>query len=423
MRYLILLILLTLCTPAVQASALSLEQATQAALENHQRIEQFRARVDQSTAMVGSARAAFLPSVDLDYSYTRRDQDSTLLSKEVSNATLTGSLNLFNGMADLHNYRAANHRASAAAYKLQSIRADIILATKQAFIETLRAVRSLDTAAEGVELLTRQQRDTTLYFKHGIIARNDLLRVEVELSNAEQNLLQAKGKLQISRRQLERVTGLRLTEVDKLDETGLGKLLSFSATKLEPYRQELLEKRSELNYLRELVSAAKRERSANKSGYLPSIDLSIAHEEYGDSLTPNGRSNNYDDDNKLMLNASWNLFNGFADKEAISASNAKIRAAAAELSDTNAALILQLETALQNGRIAAGRLQVAKTGVTQADENYRVSESRVKQQLDTTVDLLDAQFLLTRSRNLEVDARYDLYLNSAILERVLERAD
>ena len=82
--------------------------------------------------------------------------------------------------------------------------------------------------------------------------------------------------------------------------------------------------------------------------------------------------------------------------------------------------ILQLETALQNLRIASGRQQEARAGVVSAEENYRVTQNRFQQQQATTVDLLDAQFLLTRSRNLAIDARYDLYLSAVQLERILE---
>jgi outer membrane protein TolC len=172
-----------------------------------------------------------------------------------------------------------------------------------------------------------------------------------------------------------------------------------------------------LNFLRQELKATKRERRANKGSYLPQLDLAVAHEEYGDDLSP---TSNNSDDNLLTLSASWNLFDGFAREKSIAATDARMRAVAAELRDTEAALVLQLETALQNLRIANGRLLEAKTGVTSAEENYRVTENRFQQQQATTVDLLDAQFLLTRSRNQEINARYDLLLSAAQLERILE---
>lgn len=410
------LLLFFIVTP--QAFALSLEESIAAALKNHQRIEQFRAGADRSQAVVGTARAAFLPSVDIDYSYLEREDDPKSLGDKSSTLSLGASLNLFNGLSDYHNYRAAQQRAKGADYQLQATRADIILETRQAYIEVLRAARSVETAAEGVELLERQKRDTKLKFDYGLIARNDLLRVEVELSSARQDLLQAEGQQQIARRRLERTIGVRLAAEEQLADLTATTLLSFDPTQADQYRRQMLDNRSELHYLRNELLAAKREHRANKGSYLPQIDLAVAHQEYGDELSPTSSD---EDDNLITLTASWNLFDGFAREKKIASASAKARMVAAELHDTEAALVLQLETALQNSRIASGRQQEARAGVTSAEENYRVTENRFQQQQATTVDLLDAQFLLTRSRNLEIDARYDLYLSSAQLERILER--
>ncbi len=420
MRYLIIALLLILFSPAPQLLALTMDEAVQTALQNHQRIEQFRADADQSRAAVGTSRAAFLPSVDLSYDYSKSDQDPFLFGTETSTLAIGASLNLFNGLTDLHNYRAAKQRATAANYQLQGIIADIVLETRQAYIEVLRADRSVTTAAEGVQLLERQKRDADLQLKYGVIARNDLLRVEVELSSARQDLLQAEGKLQITRSQLERMLGKRLPGAEQLIEEDIGNLLASDKAATGNYRQQLLDQRSELNYLRHLVEASALDRQASKGGFLPSVELSARHEEYGDSLSPNGRENNFDDDNRLMLSANWNLFNGFASSNSVSAAEARRRSLAAQLRYTEASLLLQLETTLQNSRIAKGRLLEAKTGVTQAEENYRVTENRFAQQQATTVDLLDAQFLLTNARNLQLNARYDLYLSSALLLRVVE---
>ena len=422
MRALSLTLLLSLICAATPAFSLTLDDALQAALQNHQQIERFRANAASSQAAVGSARAAFLPSVDLGYNYIQQDQDPFQLGSEASTMSLSGSLNLFNGLADYQRYQAAKHLSAGANFQLQGILADIILETKRAYIEVLRAERSADTEKDGVELLQRQQRDAALRFEHGVIARNELLRVEVELSTARQALLRADGDYQIARRRLERVIGIKLNDDDKLQEDTDPRQIAFDLEPTDAYQREMQDKRSELNYLRELVAAAKREKTASKGSYLPNLDLKLSHEEYGDSISPNGRDNSYDEDNKLLLSASWNLFNGLGDHNSVAAANAKVRAATAELRDTEAILLLQLETALKEARVATGQLDESQIGVTQATENYRVTENRYKQQQATTVDLLDAQFLLTRSRNLQVDARYNLYLTSAALERILERA-
>jgi len=401
-----------------QLFALTLDEALDAALQNHQRIVQFQARADQSKAEVGSARAAFLPNVAIDYSYLERDEDPWALGEKSSTLSLGASINLFNGMSDYHSYRAARQRALGADYRLRGTRADIILETRQAYIEVLRAVRSVATAAEGVALLERQKRDAALQFEYGVIARNDLLRVEVELSSARQDLLQAEGQQQIARRQLERTIGVLLPADEVLEEMTAVSLSGLEPTLVDSYRQQMLDNRSELHELRSELQAARQNRRASQGDYLPRVDLAVTHEEYDDDLFS---ASGEEEDNLLALSASWTLFDGFAREKSVAAAGARTRAVAAELRDTEAALVLQLETALQNARIASGRQVEARAGVASAEENYRVTENRFKQQQATTVDLLDAQYLLTRSRNLEINANYDLYLSLARLERVLEK--
>ncbi len=420
MRFFFLLILGSLSVLPTTTSALLLDEAIQAALQNHQQIELFRAGTARANSFADAEKSRFMPSVDLHYNYINRDRDPFQLGDESSTVAIIGSLNLFNGLQTQHNYKAAEHRARAAEYQLKSSIADIILATRQSYIEILRADRSVETAREGVELLKRQLHDAELQFEYGLIARNDLLRVEVELSSARQQLLTTEGQFKIARRKLERTTGLQLRD-EHFVEQGLQEFKVGNSDAIVSYRQELLEKRSELNYLREQLLASKRDCSASKGSYLPRIDLSLAHEEYGDSPIPGDLADSADNDNKLMLNARWNLFDGFARRSAVAAANASTRAVAAELHDTEAELLLQLETVLHNAHIAKGRLQEAKIGVLQAEENYRVTENLFQQQQATTVDLLDAQFLLTRSRNMEINAHYDLFLASAVLDRILER--
>lgn len=410
------ILLLLLSGFTVQAAALTLNEAIKAAQQNHQRIEQFSASADQSRASVGIAKAVFLPRVDLGYSYLQRDEDPYALGEKSATLSLGASINLFNGLGDYHNYRSAQYRAEGADYQLQGTQADVILATAQAYIEALRAAHSVATAAEGVALLERQQRDTSLKFEYGLIARNDLLRIDVELSSARQDLLRAEGQQQIALRQLERTCGIRGINSKDLHELTENSLLSVDFNSRESYRKQMLKNRSELNYLRSEIESSKSERRANQGSYLPRIDLSVSHEEYADDLTL--KSN--DKDNLLTLRASWNLFDGFAREKTLAVSSAKTRALTAQLCDTQETLNLQLETALENNRIAHGRQQEARTGVTSAEENYRVTDNRFQQQQATTVDLLDAQFLLTRARNLEINARYDLLLSSALLERILE---
>lgn len=403
---------------ATTASSLTIEEAVRLALDSHQQIDLARADLELARANADSTRSAFLPRLDLGYQYINRDRDPFSSGSEGSTLSIGGSINLFNGWRDQYSHEASQKLVKAESYRLQATIADIVLATQRGYIEVLRAGKSIETAREGVELLERQKRDAQYQFEYGLIARNELLRIDVELSSSRQQLLTAEGQLRIAIARLERLVGKSL-EGEEYSEKGFDKK-SWEADR-DQYRQELLANRSELKYLNQNVAAAESQRQSERGNFWPGVDLALTHERYGDSAIPGDLPGTPDYDNKLLVTANWNLFDGFYTRSRVKAAAARLKTAAAQLRNTEAELFQQLDTALQNAYIATGKLNEAQTGVSQAVENYRVTQNRFQQQQATTVDLLDAQFLLTRARNLEIDARYNLYLASAILERILER--
>jgi outer membrane protein TolC len=122
-----------------------------------------------------------------------------------------------------------------------------------------------------------------------------------------------------------------------------------------------------------------------------------------------------------MVQASWTLFSGFDTRYELVGRKHEIRARQEEVKSTQDRLTLQLQTALEAFRVSERNLATAETAAVQAEENYRVNETRYRSNVATTVDLLDAQEFLTRARNERVKAKYDLYLSAVVIERVLER--
>jgi outer membrane protein TolC len=400
--------------------ALTIDEAVAAALENNHRIKQYRHLEDSALEGVGKARAGFLPSLDLGYAFTEKDEAIFAVGSRYSVFQVEATYNLFNGMSDLKGLRGAMASADAARYRKNAIRADVVLAARKAFIGVLRAGRSAEVAVEGVELLEKQKRDAELFYREGLIARNDLLRVEVELASARQGLIEAEGGLRVRRKGLERVMGVGLVDEQKIED--FSGLPDVEDMRFETLVDEMLRKRSEIMYLEALRDSSRYAMEAERSGYLPSIDLSLLYEEFGDSAFPDGIETSYDYDSKVMLTATWNLFDGFETRHGVREARYLMRAAEEELEDTKDEMALQLREALEGYRVAKGKLDVAEAAVSQAEENYRVTESQFRLRAATTVDQLDARFFLTRARNQYNTALYDLHESVAALDRVLEKS-
>lgn len=400
------------------ASALSMEDAVALALENNHAIKRAGFEYDSARAGLWESRAGFMPSLKASYSYATSNEDAYSTGSEYSVATVTAAYNVFAGFADYNRVREAKAKASAARYQTRSTRAGVVLLARKAYTEVLRAESALITSREGVDLLERQRNDSALFFREGLIAKNELLKVEVELATALQMLLEAEGGHRIARRALETTIGIELNgeALEPISIPPEGTQMDFEAM-----RQQLLANRSELRYLRLIQQAYDHAASATGGAMLPSVDLSLSHSEYGDSPTIGGRENSYDRETVSMITASWTIFDGLRSYNGKNRQRYIARATGERLKEMKKILLLQLRSAIEDFTVSRQKLVVAETAVGQAQENYRVTDLQFKERVATTTDLLDARNYLTDAKDRYNTALYDLHIAKATIERVLER--
>jgi outer membrane protein TolC len=406
-----------------EAAALTMEEAVTFAIANNHRIKQFENLEYSAMEDVGVKRSAFWPSADLSYSYSDVETSGgtaigSTFNRNVGVGTAEISYNLFNGLSDLKSLKESRARAEASMYEKDAVVADVVLETKTAYIGVLRAMRAEKTAGEGVELLERQARDAKRFYEVGLFAKNDLLKVEVELASARQDLISAKGDMVVAKKRLARTMGTGILEDEVISEPE--EMPSMGELSYETLSAEALERRSELKQLDALDEAYNYNVGAIKGEYLPRIDIAFSHNRYGDNADLDGRAFLHDEDNRVVLSATWNVFSGFSTKHGIEKARFQQMATHHQLKDTEEEVLFQLREALEGYEVSIGRLEAAETAVLQAEENYRVTENQFRERVATTTDLLDARFFLTRARNQVNNALYDVHLWAARLERVIE---
>jgi outer membrane protein TolC len=418
MRILLIIVLAWLSLSPHSVQALTIEQAVNDALKYNPQIQQFFELENAAISRSDQAEAPFWPQIDANYNYWRGDRDPFLASQERSLAETSASYNLFNGGSDWFSLQQAKHLAEAASYKYQSVVADVVLEVKDAYIRALRAERTVETEGKSVELLQKQRNETRLRLEQGLLARNELLRVDVEMATAQQVLETAKGRLEIARKTLAKALGRSIEGEESLADLTLEPVAPGPG---ETLSQEMFARRSELKFLHSLLNAQKAGKKAVRGELMPEVDLVLSYDRFGNHGLPQTSDTDYDSESKALLQASWTLFSGFDTRYKLVEREHEIRARQKELRATEDQLTLQLQTALEAFRVSERNLATAETAELQAEENYRVNDNRYRANIATTVDLLDAQEFLTRARNERIKALYDLHLSAVVIERVLER--
>jgi outer membrane protein TolC len=418
MKRLAVVLLASLLFP-LPGSALTMEEAVALALENNHRVRDFRYRSKAQGKRVDSRKAPFWPEVEVSYDYERRENVfSSFQTRDSSAFTGEISYNLFRGFSDLNTLKSARSTLTASLYEQKTTEADVVLDVKRAYIRLLRTGKTLEVNRESVTLLERQSRDAEKFWRAGLTAKNEYLRVEVELASARQDLLQAETNVRIAREALDRAVGVPVGKDAVIEDIGFVEPEDLND---EALSRAMLAGRSELKFLEAQRVAREYARDSIRGGYLPSVDLSVAHSRFGETFAFEGLPDPlFDSDTSASVAAKWNIFEGFRTKNDILAETSEIRAIEERIQDTRAELLLQLKTAVEEYRVSAGRIELSKKGVEQAEENYRITENQFRERVATSTDLLDARVFLTRARNEYNNAVYNLGLSLAILERVVE---
>ncbi|WP_022849782.1 TolC family protein [Limisalsivibrio acetivorans] len=414
-------ILLSLAlVPVVASSAygLTIDEAVEKALANNHEIKEYRFLSEQEKNTVEASRAPYKPGISAGYGYSRTSRDEKYGEQENSSADITISYNVYSGGAKDINLQSAKEKYQAQKHYEKSVEADLILDVKTAYINILKAKKDIEVEKEAVQLLERQLKDTRLSFEVGVVAKNEVLKVESELASEHQKLLVAESKLRTYMHELESYINEDISENDEfVDISGVEK------KKLDEKKlySELTENRSELKYLDGLVQSSELGAKSTLAGDRPRVDVSGAYKTYGDDFVPADRDYTYDDEFVVSASVSWSIFDGNSRKNTAAAQKAYANSLRQRLLKTKTDLKYALNYALEQYELAVSSLEVSEKEVEYAEENYRITENQYKQRVSTTTDLLDARTYLTRARNNYNKALYDMYKAMVEINRVVEK--
>jgi outer membrane protein TolC len=397
---------LTVC--AQNLNILTLNEAVQIALKSNHDIQSKNYDYLESVQNVKLSNSSLLPKVGLSYDYNSADEARSGIEKD---ATLSAkaTYNLFNGFKDISNKNSAKFLSKSSQFSLSALKQDIILNTKTSYINYLDKQNAVQTYKSAYNLFQEQYEDSKNRYEEGLIAKNDLLQVQVNMSSAKQNIVKAMGDLKVAKYSLSNILGgldLSSTNIQKLADT---KLLKSN------YEPKFLENRSELQALKMNIEAIKQQKKSVKSSYYPKLDASLSHNKYYEDISSN------EDQNIASLSASWNLYNGGYDESQGNIYRTRYLKSKTQLAKTKLDIKLQYENAVSNLEVAIDNLATATLSLELATENYSIVRNRFDEGISTSTDLTDANYLLTQSKQGINRAYFDKYLAIATLDRIFEK--
>lgn len=264
---------------------------------------------------------------------------------------------------------------------------------------------------ESVDRMAEHLRNVQSQYDVGVVAKADLLRSQVELSDAEQSLIQAENNYMVAEANLNKIVGLPLSTTLELDN-----ILVYA-----PYDHDLdycmkyaAENRPELKQAWQNVLAARGALKAAISGHMPQITAS-ASQQWSSDNWPGDENGNWG----VGVTVSLNVFDTGVTQSNIHGAQADLKSAKETYRDTVDSVNLEVRTNYLNMREAERRIKNTELAVEQAEEDYRIAQLRYLNGVGTNTDVMDAHEALTEAKTNYLQALYDYNTDKVDLETAI----
>jgi outer membrane protein TolC len=297
-----------------------------------------------------------------------------------------------------------------AAIKRQVTRREVAFQVAQAYYRLLEAQRLTEVARTSVTQLEAQQREAQSLFDNGVIGKNDLLRAGLALASAKQREIQMRGNVILGRGQLAVLLG-EPPGAEIEPEPFAGDPPGNDEPNVAAAETRAVAQRLEVRALDRGIDQADHGVAAAKKKLIPQVNATGNYTHFEGSQ--------FQQENAAFVGlfASWDVWDWGTTTSGISSANAKLDQARIARKKLDDQVRLEARQAFVNAETAREALGVARTAVSQAEENFRIVTKKFQAAAATSFDVVDAEALLTQARGQVETGLYDLLIARAALAR------
>lgn len=381
---------------AQEVKPLSLDEAVQLGIMNSKSLKIDAAKIEEATADLLEAKNRQLPELKVSGSYMYLPLKPTIDLKlpgvsaeggpevhQVAFGSANLSIPLYSGGRIKYGIQSAKYLVEASKLNTENDKIAIAYNIAQAYNNLFKANQAIKVLEEN--LTASQKRDETFLKleNNGVIARNDRLKANLQTSNIELQLLEAKNNYNIANINMDLLLGLPETTELKVDENYIDEISDLKPVNY--YLTEAQQNRKDLQALDQQKKAAELGTKAAKAENLPSIALTGGYvaADIPKFFTVYNAVN-------FGVGISYNLSNIWKKNSALQQSKAREIQLSATNDLLNDNIKLEVNKEYQNSDYSRKRIAVFEKSAEQANENYRITKNKYDNGLATMTELLDA---------------------------------
>jgi len=425
-----IVILFAICSYAQTAQPLTLKSSIELAIGKSEKLFAANEAVNMAKGKTAEAMGKMFPSISVSGSYTRINDDLDLeidmskifavlpnyamrMQKESFwNATAQAQWTVFAGGRLWSAYKAANNEENTAEWKKNTVQGEVAKETALRYFGCKLAESVRDVQEQNLQTIAQHFENSKKLEEAGQIALAEKLRAEVAFAEAKRNLENAKRNASLAK--------LALANSIKSDTNFT---LEFSWKKqeapadLQGFTEKILSKNPQLLQIKSEENRALSGVSANKGEWMPAIAAFGMRELYTKDLTvlqPTWA---------VGVKAEWNLFSGGTTLGKYEASKAQVRSLNHLQEQVKRDLELLAEKYLREWNAANENLESLEKTENLAQESLRAQTKAYAAGMATGLDVIDAQFALSRVALAKYASYFEAYTAIISLQELSGEAE
>ncbi len=415
---------------AFSKDILTLKRAVDMAIKNNPQVKEAIFNKKYALEQKRSSFSEMLPKISAEYSYTHLQDDPFVYfqmgprrEKLITGYTNNYSWNIsvvqpiFTGLALISKYEISSLGLDIEKLKEKISKLDIAFYVKQAYFNVLLSKRRVEVMEEEVKQLRSHLMDARNFYMEGVIPKNDLLKSEVAFSIAKQRLVKAKSDLSIAFSNLNRILGKNIQELS-YEVQDITSTPIFDK-KLDNLIKVALKKRPEILALNRAIKQAEVGVKLARSRFFPTVSLFGQFQRSGGDLF--ATENKFTNEKNLLvgIQAKWEFFDSGKKIFDVKKARWKVEALKQKLKSLQDSVSLEVKKAYEEMLVAKINVETAKKALSQAKENYKVTNEGYKVQINTSTDVLDARSYLTEAEMRYYGALYGYHVAIAAISRAI----
>ena len=383
---------------------LTIEESIQLGLKNSKNLKISKSKLLGAEAKITETTSQLLPRLSFNAGYTRLSDVPPFEVKlpifpapikiedvVLDNYAVKVSLQqpLFTGFRLLSLKSASEKNRDAAVSDYDKDANEEAFNIINAFWNYFKAQKLKDYLDENLKQEDAHLTDTKNFLANDLVTKNDLLKLEVQFASLKLKQIEAENSLNISRALFNKVLGLPISDQTEIE--GNEPKLGITAFNYDSLLSSAMQTRLELIAMDYRLQAGNENVSAAASGWYPAIFL-FSDYYYN---RPNQRImptlDKFKDSWDAGVTLSWDIWNWGYNSSQVEQARQNLN----QLNTNKELLKESIEVEVYNNfmalNAAQNKIEVARTGLAQADENYRGIQEKYNVQYATSTDLIDAE--------------------------------